>query len=77
MGSSDPLRPDSGDPECHRKVREAMKSIEELAKEGAALKEVELMLTEEELKAFAAYCIGHDLKFNDWIRQLANDALES
>jgi hypothetical protein len=52
-----------------------MKSIEELTKEGAELKEVELMLTPDELKKFAAYCIEHELKFNDWIRQLANDAL--
>ena len=53
-----------------------MKSIEELAKEGAVLKEVELMLTPDELKKFAAYCIEHDLKFNDWIRTLAHKALE-
>lgn len=75
MGPSDPLRPDAGDPERHCKVRKAMKSIEELTKEGVPLKEVELMLTEEELKAFAAYCIEHDLKFNDWIRALAHEAL--
>ena len=47
-----------------------MKSIEELTKEGA-----ELMLTVDELKEYAAYCIKNDLKFNDWIRQLADDAL--
>ncbi|MEE8588224.1 MAG: hypothetical protein V3S80_02620 [Sulfurimonadaceae bacterium] len=52
-----------------------MKSIEELTKEGAELKEVELMLTVDELKEYAAYCIKNDLKFNDWIRQLADDAL--
>ncbi|MEN8146152.1 MAG: hypothetical protein ABFR02_00875 [Campylobacterota bacterium] len=52
-----------------------MKSIEELTKEGADLKEVELMLTADELKEYAAYCIKNDLKFNDWIRQLAYEAL--
>jgi len=53
-----------------------MKSIEELTKEGAALKEVELMLTLDELKAFGTYCKEHDLKFNDWIRALAHEALK-
>lgn len=54
----------------------AMKSVEELTKEGVELKEVELMVTIEELKAFAAYCLEHEIKFNDWIRQLAHDALQ-
>ena len=53
-----------------------MKSTETLLKEGANLKEVELMLTLEELKNYAAYCLEHDVKFNDWIRQLADDALK-
>jgi len=53
-----------------------MKSIEELTKEGAELKEVELMLTVDELKEYAAFCIKNDLKFNDWIRQLAYEALK-
>ncbi len=53
-----------------------MKSVEELTKEGVELKEVELMVTIEELKAFAAYCLEHEIKFNDWIRQLAHDALQ-
>ncbi|MCJ7765630.1 MAG: hypothetical protein MUP09_06780 [Thiovulaceae bacterium] len=53
-----------------------MKSIEELTDEGALLKEVEVMLTLEELKLFGAYCIEHDLKFNDWIRELAHEALQ-
>ena len=53
-----------------------MRSIEELTHAGEVLKEVELMLTLEELKLFGAYCIEHDLKFNDWIRQLAYDALK-
>ncbi len=39
------------------------------------LKEVELMLTLDELKVFGAYCTQHKIKFNDWIRQLAYDAL--
>ena len=53
-----------------------MKSIEELTKEDVELKEVELMLTVDELKEYAAYCINNDLKFNDWIRQLAYEALK-
>jgi len=52
-----------------------MKSIETLTIEGVALKEVELMLTIDELKRYAAYCLENDIKFNDWIRQLAEDAL--
>ncbi|MGB5966568.1 MAG: hypothetical protein WBF77_01320 [Sulfurimonadaceae bacterium] len=52
-----------------------MKSIEELIKEGVELKEVELMLTIDELKEYAAFCIENDVKFNDWIRQLAYEAL--
>ena len=52
-----------------------MKSVEELTKEGVELKEVELMVTIEELKEYAAYCLKHEIKFNDWIRQLAHDAL--
>jgi hypothetical protein len=39
--------------------------------EDVKLVEVELMLTPEELKTFASYCIKNDLKFNDWIRKLA------
>ena len=52
-----------------------MKSVEELTKEGVELKEVELMLTIDELKEYAAYCLKNDVKFNDWIRQLADEAL--
>jgi len=52
-----------------------MKSIEELTGEGVELKEVELMLTVDELKEYATYCIQNDIKFNDWIRQLAYEAL--
>ena len=51
------------------------KSIETLVGEDAKLVEVELMLTPEELKTFAAYCIKNDVKFNDWIRELAYEKL--
>ena len=53
-----------------------MKSTEALLKEGANLKEVELMLTINELKTYAAYCLDHDIKFNDWMRQLAEQAIQ-
>ena len=53
-----------------------MKLVEELTKEGVTLKEVELMLTIDELKEYAAYCLENDVKFNDWIRQLAHEALQ-
>ena len=52
-----------------------MKSTEELLLEGAKLKEVELMLTLEELQSYATFCIDNDIKFNDWIRQLAERGL--
>ena len=52
-------------------MSEEFKTIETLKSEGSKLVEVELMLTPEELKFFAAYCIKNDLKFNDWIRKLA------
>ena len=47
------------------------KTIEELKSENEKLIEVELMLTSEELKIFADYCMKNDIKFNDWIRKLA------
>ena len=50
---------------------EEFKTVEELSGESVKLVEVELMLTPEELKLFAAHCIKHELKFNDWIRKLA------
>ncbi len=53
-----------------------MKTVEELTKEGVSLKEVELMLTLQELQTYAKYCLDNDVKFNDWIRQLAEDALK-
>jgi len=52
-----------------------MKSTEELLLEGAKLKEVELMLTLEELQSYATFCIDNDIKFNDWIRELAERGL--
>lgn len=51
------------------------KTIETLKGEDAKLVEVELMLTQEELKNFASYCIKNDIKFNDWIRSLALEKL--
>jgi hypothetical protein len=57
-------------------VSEEFKTIETLVCEDVKLVEVELMLTEEELKTFASYCIKNDLKFNDWIRELAFSNLE-
>ena len=54
-----------------------MKSTEALLKEGADLKEVELMLTVEELRKYAAYCLDNNIKFNDWIRKLADESLKS
>lgn len=53
-----------------------IKTIKELVKLNEELVEVELMLTPEELKNFAAFCIKEDVKFNDWIRKLAQDALK-
>ena len=53
------------------------KTIETLIKENQKLVEVELMLTPDELKAFADYCIKNDIKFNDWIRKLAYKELFS
>jgi len=50
-----------------------MKTIEELVELNEKLVEVELMLTPKELSDFAAFCIKHDVKFNDWIRKLAHD----
>ncbi len=51
--------------------KEVFKTIETLVDEDAKLVEVELMLTPKELQVFAAYCIENDMKFNDWIRELA------
>ena len=51
------------------------KTIETLVGEKKKLVEVELMLTPAELKRFANYCIKNDIKFNDWIRELAYEKL--
>jgi len=53
-----------------------IKSIEALKADKAKLVEVELMLTPDELKKYADYCMKNDIKFNDWIRRLAHDDLE-
>ncbi len=52
-------------------LEQKYKIIEELKAEDSKLVEVELMVTPQELKIFAAYCIKNDIKFNDWIRELA------
>ncbi len=52
------------------------KSIEKLKGEEAKLVEVELMVTPKELQVFAKYCIDNDIKFNDWIRELAYEKLD-
>ena len=57
-------------------MKTEFKTIEELVREDTKLVEVELMLTPEELKTFAAYCIKNDVKFNDWVRQLAHSGLK-
>jgi len=51
------------------------KTIKTLIKENQELVEVELMLTQRELKVFANYCIDNNIKFNDWIRKLAYENL--
>lgn len=39
-------------------------------------KEIELEVTVEELRLFGDYCFRHEIKFNDWIRALAHEAIE-
>ena len=56
---------------------EEYKTIEELKATNEKLIEVELMLTPQELKRFASYCINNDIKFNDWIRELAYEKLSN
>ena len=53
------------------------KTIEELKGLDEKLVEVELMLTPDELKIFANYCIENEIKFNDWIRELAYKKLST
>ena len=57
--------------------KEEFKMIETLVGEDVKLVEVELMLTPQELKTFAEYCIKNNVKFNDWIRELAYEKLSS
>ncbi|MCK9492486.1 MAG: hypothetical protein M0Q24_10375 [Sulfurimonas sp.] len=57
-------------------MKRDLKTIEELVKLNEELVEVELMLTPNELKSFASFCIKKDIKFNDWIRKLAYKGLE-
>lgn len=52
------------------------KTIEELTALETSLVEVELMLTPNELKDFANYCIENDVKFNDWVRSLAYNSMQ-
>ena len=52
-------------------------TIEDLITQDKKLVEVELMVTPQELKVFAAYCINNDIKFNDWIRKIAYKELSS
>jgi len=56
-------------------MSEKFRTVEELQQEKRKLVEVELMLTPEELQAFASYCIKNNIKFNDWIRKLAVENL--
>ena len=57
------------------KMEHKMRPTEALLKSGTPLKEVELMLTIEELQEYAKYCQENHIKFNDWIRELASEAL--
>ncbi len=56
-------------------MKTEFKTIETLVGLGEKLVEVELMLTPKELKIFATYCIKNDIKFNDWVRELAYNGL--
>lgn len=55
---------------------EKYRTIESLVSSNEKLVEVELMVTPDELKTFADYCIKNNIKFNDWIRKLAYYDLE-
>jgi len=52
-----------------------VQTIEELKERDIKLVEVELMLTVSELQVYAQHCKESDIKFNDWIRILADNAL--
>jgi len=55
-------------------MKSTVKTIEMLSGKEP-LREIEVMLTIEELKKFGQYCTHNNIKFNDWIRQLAHEAL--
>ncbi len=55
-------------------MKTTIKKIEDI-QDKASLKEIELMITIDEMKTFAEYCLRHEIKFNDWIRSLAYEAL--
>lgn len=57
-------------------MNEQFEDIEILKSKNEKLVEVELMLTPNELKIFADYCLKNEIKFNDWVRKLAYDSLE-
>ena len=57
-------------------LEKGFQTIEELMSKDTTLVEVELMLTPEELQMFATHCIKNDVKFNDWIRELAYTKFE-
>jgi len=57
-------------------MKTKFETIETLKASDKKLLEVELILTPEELHTFADYCLTNDIKFNDWIRQLAYEALQ-
>ena len=57
-------------------MKNNVSTIEELKKEDVTLVEVELMLSVNELQIYAKFCKKHDIKFNDWIRNLATDAIK-
>lgn len=56
-------------------MKNEFKTIEQLVSENQKLVEVELMLTIQEMTIFAEYCIKNDIKFNDWIREIAYEKL--
>ena len=56
-------------------MNERFEEIEILKSKNEKLVEVELMLTPNELKTFADYCLKNEIKFNDWVRKLAYESL--
>ena len=40
------------------------------------MKEIELLVTDEELKLYALYCLKHNIKFSEWMRKIANEAIK-